>query len=144
MIWGDPPPGGAICGAIVAQCGLGRAGPIPPDDWRNHRSQIWPDLALQRHIFRATHRLLTSASGVDRMGAHQGEKAMTTTKITTEAAVRATIIGAIRAKNSCENKHLASDVERTIDIALRHLNAGRVKDAAEQADMAAGMMDRYV
>ena len=69
---------------------------------------------------------------------------MKTTTITTEAAVRATILGAIRVKNSCENKHLASEVERTIDIALRHLNAGRIKDAAEKADMAAGMMDRYV
>jgi hypothetical protein len=59
---------------------------------------------------------------------------------TTEITVRATILNAIRAKNACSNKHLAAEVERTIEIALRHLSAGRMADAAEQADMAAGMM----
>lgn len=59
---------------------------------------------------------------------------------TNAATIRATILNAIRAKNACQNKHLAAETERTIDIALRHLNAGRIADAAEQANMAAGMM----
>ena len=54
--------------------------------------------------------------------------------------IRTNILNAIRAKNACENKHLANEAERTIDIALRHLNAGRMADAAEQADMAMGML----
>ena len=54
--------------------------------------------------------------------------------------IRANIIVVIRTKNVCENKHLATEVERTIDIALRHLNAGRISDAAEQTDMAMGML----
>jgi len=58
----------------------------------------------------------------------------------TITTIRANILAVIRTKSACENKHLATEVERTIDIALRHLNAGRIADAAEQTDMAMGML----
>ena len=54
--------------------------------------------------------------------------------------IRATILAAIRAKTACTNKFLAAEAERTIEIALRHLAASRMRDAKEQADMAMGML----